>query len=174
MASLEEASTVVGILGGSIGTLLAVRTARRQGRIEKRQEQLEARLTLQVDHVPDTAPEMPRSIVGYQPIAEPWNESMRVFSHEAHVLPDFDVTMNGCAQRMWTMRWRSLGEEVRVLKGPSDTRLFPEACEEVAVGHAGLVVGNGCEQPVFTLGPSVPSNRLTDVAIEVQHWSAAP
>jgi hypothetical protein len=168
-------TAVVGAAGAALNAFFIVRSNRRQSSIERRQRELDAQLTLHPEFVVSTAPPMPTTVAGFRP-SDRRDFTMRVFGHDPQLVDDFGASMNGCGQRMWTMRWRSLNQPVRVLKAPFDFDRCRDsaACTEAGEGMAGLIMGTGCDQPVFHTAPSVPSNYLTDVSVEVQWWAASP
>jgi hypothetical protein len=124
------------------------------------------------------APAMPTRLAGYRKDGAPTSSSLRVFSGQPNYIADFPWTMNGCQGAMYTTQWRALTTADLVAAGPTDvhasTTLQPNAVKGIKTGHAGLVVGDSCHEPVFFFASSSSFDTLVDVAVVTQHWTAAP
>jgi hypothetical protein len=44
----------------------------------------------------------------------------------------------------------------------------------VTIGRAGLIAGDGCEEPVFVFVRSAVGDTPVDVACTTRYWTAAP
>jgi serine/threonine protein kinase len=124
------------------------------------------------------APAMPAKLAGYRKDGAPTSSILRVFSGQPNYIADFPWTMNGCASATYTTQWRALTTADLVAAGPTDvhgsTTLQPSAVKGIKTGHAGLVVGDSCHEPVFFFASSSSFDTLVDVAVVTQHWTAAP
>lgn len=122
-----------------------------------------------------TAPPMPGSIPGYEPLGPPVKLTLRLFEKGRPTLvDDFPVTMNGCSNGMSTTRWRSLvGEVTAAVTSFTDhpDNVDRSDIRERTTARAGLVrTEHQCDQPVFI--SSV--DGIVDVAVEYQAWNASP
>jgi serine/threonine protein kinase len=124
------------------------------------------------------APAMPTKLAGYRKDGAPTSSSLRVFSGQPNYIADFPWTMNGCQGAMYTTQWRALTTADLVAAGPTDvhdsTTLTPTAVKGIKTGHAGLITGDSCHEPVFFFASSSSFDTLVDVAVVTQHWTAAP
>ena len=124
------------------------------------------------------APAMPAKLAGYQKDGAPTSSIMRVFSGQPNYVADFPWTMNGCAQGTYTTQWRALTTADLVAAGATDlhasTTLQSKDVKGATTGHAGLIVGDSCHEPVFFFASSSSFDTLVDVAVVTQHWTAAP
>ena len=121
---------------------------------------------------------MPAKLAGYQKDGAPTSSIMRVFSGQPNYVADFPWTMNGCAQGTYTTQWRALTTADLVAAGTTDlhasTTLQSKDVKGATTGHAGLIVGDSCHEPVFFFASSSSFDTLVDVAVVTQHWTAAP
>ncbi len=171
MISADDASQLVGTIGGTLGLLALA------GQIwtDRRQRRLERQLRLKPDHIGASAPPMPEIVEGYMKDGMPWRLRTRIFDGQPSTWSDFPVTMNGCGQRMWTMRWRSIGGAIEVHKVHYNFKDGTPLTEVPAQrGREGLIDGDGCEQPAFILPSDQGVSTLTDIVAEVQFWHYAP
>jgi len=124
------------------------------------------------------APAMPSKLAGYQKDGAPTSSILRVFSGQPNYIADFPWTMNGCQQAMYTTQWRALTTADLVAAGATDlhasTTLQSNGVKGATTGHAGLIVGDSCHEPVFFFARSSSFDTLVDVAVVTQHWTAAP
>jgi len=123
-------------------------------------------------------PAMPTSLPGYTKDGPPSTVTQRIFADSPGYLDNFPWTMNGCADAMNTTQWRSLVPDDVVAGGHTDVHgsmtLQVKDVKGVTTGRAGLIVGDGCQEPVFFLVRSSAGDTLVDVATTTQHWVAAP
>lgn len=184
-AALVSLPEVVGLIGGLIGVAtgaLSIETRVRQRRLDKTQRELQAALSVRLEHVGAVAPLMPEMLPGFRPVGDIERTTVRLFGAGApSCLDDFPVSMNGGVKGAWTMRWRVLGDgPIFVYRGaydfdPNNAERVAELTEPAAHGLAGRVEGTLCDQPILTSDPLFYEvNHLVDVAVEVQHWSASP
>jgi serine/threonine protein kinase len=124
------------------------------------------------------APAMPAKLAGYRKDGAPTSSILRVFSGQPNYIADFPWTMNSCQSAMYTTQWRALTTADLVAAGPTDvhapTTLQQSAVKGIKTGHAGLIVGDSCHEPVFFFASSSSFDTLVDVAVVTQHWTAAP
>jgi serine/threonine protein kinase len=124
------------------------------------------------------APAMPAKLAGYRKDGAPTTSILRVFSGQPNYVANFPWTMNGCQSAMYTTQWRALTTADLVAAGPTDvhgsTTLQQSAVKGIKTGHAGLIVGDSCHEPVFFFASSSTFDTLVDVAVATQHWTAAP
>jgi hypothetical protein len=124
------------------------------------------------------APAMPSTLRGYRKEGSPTTVTQRIFADSPNYIQNFPWTMNSCADGMNTTVWRSLVPDDIVAGGHTDahgsTTLQISAVKQVTTGTAGLIVGDGCHEPVFFLVRSAAGDTLVDVATTTQHWVAAP
>jgi hypothetical protein len=162
---------------GTVGAAVAVAGFARVVVLERR---VKAGFTeLRLEGV-ETAGPMPAAMPGFVEDGDSALEIIRVYSdHQGSVIWDFPATMNGGDNRHWVVRWRSLSVPVRVGlsaydyphihdPAPGDER----PVDWVDSGRSGVVDGPSHTQPVFVLAG--PDGELTDVAVEIQWWRAAP
>jgi serine/threonine protein kinase len=109
--------------------------------------------------------------------AEPTlSDTFRAFSGRPNYIPDFPLTMNGCATRAMRTHWRSLGQEVTI--GTIDYSDTPETATQsdatkLTTATSGWIDTGGCEQPVFFVSNHAAST-LVDIAFETRIFDAAP
>jgi len=123
-------------------------------------------------------PPMPATLAGYRKSGAPTTGTQRVFSGQAVFIDNFPWTMNGCADAKNTTQWRVLVADDVVAGGQTDqhgsTTLSVGDAKSVTTGRAGLISGDGCQEPVFFFVNSPAGDTLVDVAYTTQHWTAAP
>jgi hypothetical protein len=123
-------------------------------------------------------PAMPTTLAGYQRSGPPTTVTQRVFEGQPNYLDNFPWTTNACASTKNTTQWRSLVPDDVVAGDETDqhgsTTLRSRDAKSVTTGRAGLIVGDGCQEPVFFLVRSPVGDTLVDVAVTTQHWTAAP
>jgi Protein kinase domain len=124
------------------------------------------------------APPMPATLAGYRKAGAATTGTQRVFTGKPTFLDNFPWTMNGCADTKNTTQWRVLVPSDVVAGGQTDqhgsTTLQVADAKSVTTGRAGLIVGDGCQEPVFFFVNSPLGDTLVDVAYTTQHWTAAP
>lgn len=103
---------------------------------------------------------------------------IRIHGQEPALIPDFPKTMNGCAQSLHLVRWRSLGgpllagmtSKVQEVDGP----ITPADLQPQQKGEAGLLEGSQCDEPIFLLPRESEPDSIVDVVVEYQIWKATP
>jgi serine/threonine protein kinase len=103
-------------------------------------------------------------------------DTFRAFSGQPNYIPDFPLTMNGCATRAMRTHWRSLGQTVTI--GTIEYSDTPEAATQAdatrqTIATSGWIDTGGCEQPVFFL-PKNAASTLVDITFETRIFNAAP
>jgi serine/threonine protein kinase len=123
-----------------------------------------------------SVPAFPTSVQGYT-LARSKTAITRTFVQSLSdwdTVFDFPVTMNGCAQHRFFIRWRALDTNATVNATfvSSDT---PPLVEKTPVsGAVGWMSGNGCGQPGFHMAfEESGGGNLTDVAVTYKVWSAS-
>jgi hypothetical protein len=124
---------------------------------------------------PGVAPPQPATLAGFSKQGPVVQTMIRVFQGQGgSLIPDFPWSMNGCAQRMFTVRWRALGPAITA--GMTQVEQLPVALSDLphpTTGLAALMQGDGCSQPAFFFD-TAPVDTLEDIAIDYQVWTAAP
>jgi serine/threonine protein kinase len=106
----------------------------------------------------------------------PMTDTFRAFSGRPNYIPEFPLTMNGCATRAMRTHWRSLGQKVTI--GRIDYSDTPEAATQrdatkLTTATSGWINTGGCEQPVFFV-PDGTASTLVDITFETRIFDAAP
>jgi serine/threonine protein kinase len=124
---------------------------------------------------PGTAPPQPDTLPGFSKQGPVVQTMIRVFQGQGGTLiPQFPWSMNGCSQRVFTVRWRALGPAITA--GMTSVEQLPVNLSDVphpTTGLAALMQGDGCSQPAFFFD-SAPVDTLEDIAIDYQVWVASP
>ena len=123
-------------------------------------------------------PPMPTKLPGYARDGRATTATLRDFSGQAAFVDNFPWTMNGCNDAMNTVRWRSLVPSDVVKGGSTDQHgsdtLQPSDLKNATSGRGGVIVMDSCQEPAFFLTHSAVGDTLVDIAVSVQHWTAAP
>ncbi len=116
-----------------------------------------------------TAPPMPATVQGYRPGSVVRIEMRIADDTVGSTVHGFPVQMNGCADTIKTVRYRSLGSPVRVATVYSTGRPVEVEWQKASTAPdiAGYLQFNACEQPLFW-------GSYADVVIEYIEWRAAP
>lgn len=103
-------------------------------------------------------------------------DTFRAFSGQPNYIPNFPLTMNGCATRAMRTHWRSLGQQVTVGKVYySDTpeTATKSAATSLTTATSGWIDTGGCEQPAFFVASDAAST-LVDITFETRIFEPAP
>lgn len=123
-----------------------------------------------------SAPQFPVELVGWR-LVEQWDPPMRAFTGQWSAVAasdgsTFPATMNGCATSRFLVRWRALNPAVEVTARWVDAA---GGASSNSSGESGWMVADGCHTPELGLTQDgADGSTLTDIAVSVQHWSAAP
>jgi serine/threonine protein kinase len=104
------------------------------------------------------------------------SDTFRAFSDQPNYIPEFPLTMNGCASRAMRTHWRSLGKAITI--GKVDYSDTPETATKsdatnLVTATGGWIDTGGCEQPVFFVAND-SEGTLVDIAFETRIFEAAP
>ncbi len=125
-------------------------------------------------------PPFPADLNGWQRQRE-WTEITRAFTGQwtsvcgSDACPNpYPATMNGCADQRFLIRWRSLGDPVLFAYGDVSGTTNPIVEQQMsAPAQQGWAELTGCLWPLWQYQSGLPST-LGDIAVSVQHWTAAP
>jgi serine/threonine protein kinase len=120
----------------------------------------------------------PWGMANFRPSAneESMSDVFRAFSGQPNYIPDFPLTMNGCATRAMRTHWRSLGKAMtfgKVFYSDSPETATEADAMDLKNATGGWIDTGGCEQPVFFVSDDVQGN-LVDVTFETRMYDAAP
>jgi hypothetical protein len=127
-----------------------------------------------------TPPAIPAAVQGYARSGPVVDDQIRAFDQgQASLLFDFPVTMNGCSDHYFTLRWRAVNTTAEVLVGHGDvntvdgTTAIADLSPEPPAA-AGFISGFGCDQPAFAQqGAAGDGSTLTDIVVEYQVWNVS-
>lgn len=124
-----------------------------------------------------TAPPMPDTLAGYRPRGPLQQITLRIIAGDTiATIPGFPVTMNGCAVRQLTVRWRAIDGDIAVgttwAYVPGVDATPTRETVKPTIQKAGLLILDGCGQPAF-FAATAQAGHITNLAIEWQEWYAA-